>query len=304
MLRPFKHIFLIIFLSIVTFNVFSQIKSVGIPSIENFTRQDYHASTQNWATVQDKRGVMYFGNNDGLLEFDGVGWRLIQMPNTSVVRSLAVDESGNIYVGAFNEFGMLKATSNGSLEYKSLLELVPKEIKNFGDIWKIHEMRNGIIFQSFTEIFLYKNGKVEVIAQNRDFHFSFLVNEELYITERNKGLLRLKDEKLIPVKGGERFNNDIWAMVPFDETKILIGTANNGLFILENGAVSSWNTPVNDFLRQNQIYCATQVKGHFAIGTILNGLLVINKEGIAVQTAKKEEINGIIPGKGRDATQR
>lgn len=30
---------------------------------------DYNAGIQNWAIAQDERGVMYFGNNSGLLEF-------------------------------------------------------------------------------------------------------------------------------------------------------------------------------------------------------------------------------------------
>lgn len=33
---------------------------------------DYNAGIQNWAIAQDERGVMYFGNNSGLLEFDEV----------------------------------------------------------------------------------------------------------------------------------------------------------------------------------------------------------------------------------------
>ena len=41
---------------------------------------DYNAGIQNWAIAQDERGVMYFGNNSGLLEFDGSAWRLYELP--------------------------------------------------------------------------------------------------------------------------------------------------------------------------------------------------------------------------------
>jgi ligand-binding sensor domain-containing protein len=285
----FKHIIVLFLLSLFCLTVKSQVKSIGIPNIINFTKQNYNASTQNWDITQDKRGVMYFANNDGLIEFDGVNWRLMQMPNSSVVRSLVVDKSGRIYIGAFGEFGFLQATKNGQLHYVSLIEMVPEEIRNFGDIWKIHETDNGIIFQSFSEIFLYKDSKIKVIAQRRDFQFSFFVNNELYITERNKGLLKLEDEKLIPVKGGEIFKNNIWTMLPFSDTKILIGTSNHGLYILENDVIKVWNISVNDFFKQNQVFCGTIVKGYFAIGTILDGLLVIDKNGTPIQHINREK---------------
>jgi hypothetical protein len=96
---------------------FAQIKSIGIPNIVNYTKQEYSASTQNWSISEDKRGIMFFGNNDGVLEFDGVHWKLLQMPNSSVVRAITTDKKGTIYVGAFSEFGFLKASSNGKLNY-------------------------------------------------------------------------------------------------------------------------------------------------------------------------------------------
>ena len=34
------------------------------------------------------RGVMYFGNNKGVLEFDGVRWNTYPLPNRTIVRSL------------------------------------------------------------------------------------------------------------------------------------------------------------------------------------------------------------------------
>lgn len=267
----------------------TQIKSIGTPHIRNYTQREYNASTQNWAAIQDKRGILYFANNNGLLEFDGVHWRLLQMPNTSVVRSIATDKSGTIYIGAFGEFGYLKPTDNGKFQYVSLVGLVPEYVRNFGDIWKIYDTDNGVIFQSFTAIFLYKNKKISVLAQERDFHFSFYVNEELYITERKKGLLRLKDEKLIPVNGGDIFNNNIWSMLPFNDHKILIATSDHGLYVLENDQVKKWDVTVNDFLMQNQVYCATKIKDFFAIGTILNGLLILDQKGNPVQHINREK---------------
>lgn len=289
LIKKLVHKLFIIALLFISLQGIAQIKSVGIPDIVNYSRLDYSASTQNWAVTQDKRGIMFFGNNDGFLEFDGTQWRLSHMPNNSVVRAIATDKNGTIYVGAYDEFGYLEANSKGILKYISLIEKVPEDLRDFGDIWKIYETENGIIFQSFSDIFLYTKNEIEVIAQRRDFHFSFYVNNELYITERNKGLLKLKDEKLIPIKGSEIFNNNIWTMLPFSDDKILIGSTKNGLFILEDDVVKRWEIPSSEFLKQNQIYCATKVKGYFAFGTILNGLLVIDENGNSIQHINREK---------------
>ena len=67
----------------------AQVKDIGIPFIKNYTRQEYKGGPQNWGITQDDRGVLFFGNNQGLLEFDGNNWQLHPMLNMSIVRSVS-----------------------------------------------------------------------------------------------------------------------------------------------------------------------------------------------------------------------
>ena len=68
-----------------SFNSFCQHK-IGQPFIKYYTPKEYHESYQNWCVNQDKRGIMYFGNSNGILEYDGSSWRSIKTPNNSIVR--------------------------------------------------------------------------------------------------------------------------------------------------------------------------------------------------------------------------
>jgi hypothetical protein len=102
-----KNILLI--LAFFTFNFHVLAQQTGIPYITNFPPDVYKAAIQNCAIVQDKRGVIYVGNNDGVLEYDGIIWRLIKTP--SLVRSLAMDNSGRIFVGIMGDFGYLQPDS-------------------------------------------------------------------------------------------------------------------------------------------------------------------------------------------------
>ena len=45
--------------------------TIGLPEIINYSKQAYKAGTQNWDICQDKNGILYFANNEGLLSFDG-----------------------------------------------------------------------------------------------------------------------------------------------------------------------------------------------------------------------------------------
>ena len=66
----------------------------GLPLLKTFKAKDYNAGTQNWAVLQDEQGMLYVGNNMGVLEFDGVHWRSLVTPNQSLVRSLALGKDG------------------------------------------------------------------------------------------------------------------------------------------------------------------------------------------------------------------
>jgi hypothetical protein len=78
---------LLLLLSCFAINIHaSEIKSIGVPYIENYPKSVYSSGNQNWSIAKDKNGVMYFGNAEGLLTFDGRYWQKYQMPNRQIVR--------------------------------------------------------------------------------------------------------------------------------------------------------------------------------------------------------------------------
>lgn len=78
-----------------------------MPLIQHFGQKDYKAHLQNYCAIQDKRGMLYIGNDGGLLEFDGRNWKLIKTKNKSGIRCLAIDTLGIIFGDANDEFGYL-----------------------------------------------------------------------------------------------------------------------------------------------------------------------------------------------------
>ena len=100
----FKASFVILFLPVIV--IAQPTGEKGLPFITNYLPKTYKALPQTWCIIEDDRGIMYFGIQNYMLEYDGVKWRKLTIPGVSsspVVRSMAKFKDGTIYYGAFGD---------------------------------------------------------------------------------------------------------------------------------------------------------------------------------------------------------
>lgn len=282
-------IILLIHAILVSETAYSQIKTVGIPFIRNYPRNVYNAGTQNWAITEDNRGIVYFGNNNGILEYDGNTWQIYEIPNHSIIRSLICDKNGTIYAGAFNEFGYLYPDKRGRLQYHSLIPKVPQQYRLFDEIWRMYIMEEGIMLHSFYAVFFVKDTTVTVVKYNDFFGYSGAWNNTLYIHRPGKGLYEINlHGKDTLVNNGEIFKDKTITVILPWKNSFLVGTNNEGIFISENNKFKTWDNPVNSFLKENEIFTGIALdNGLFAIGTVQNGLVIVDQEGNLLQHISK-----------------
>ncbi|MDZ7266971.1 MAG: ATP-binding protein [candidate division KSB1 bacterium] len=266
-------------------------KEFGIPFFRYYSARESGGGVQNWSVAQDPRGVMYFANNAGVLEYDGVAWRLIPIPNSSAARALAVDADGTLYVGAQGELGYLAPDRNGGgMTYVSLRDSIPAEYRDFGDIAKCYATSAGIYFQALDRLFFWpRAGRLRVWKPALPFHLSFLVHDRLYIRQPEVGLLQLVGDSLQLAPAGERFAAlRIYFMAPAGGNAILIGTREQGLFWYDSRSARPFPTAIDDFLTENQIYHGEVLSnGDFALGTLRDGVAIINRQGELQQLLNK-----------------
>ncbi len=266
-----------------------EINNLGIPYIKNYSSEEFHASDQNWAIYQAHSGIMYFGNTLGILEFDGMSWRLIRLPNNSAVRSITEGNDGRIYVGGSNELGYLDSDPAGKTIFKSLLNLIPAESGNFADVWDIYKLNNETVFRTYKFLFIIKNGKFSAIRAQSRFRSAGLVRGVLFVLDNGK-TFTLQEDKLIPYETANLQIGLRTLILPFDKDKILFATRENGLFIQNQNEIIPWKTSVDEFLRKYLIYSALQIdSNYYAIGTWLNGVIIIDKYGKPIQYLNKEK---------------
>ncbi|HGY56611.1 MAG TPA: response regulator [Caldithrix abyssi] len=273
----------------------------GLPLIRNYLPNEYGADDQNWAIIQDKRGIMYFGNNYGVLEYDGASWRLIPIPN-EVVRSLAIDSDGCIYVGGHNEIGYLQPDSLGRLVYHSWVQQIPETERQFGHVWKALVHDNQIYFQSYSHIFririhLQENGaprisSIKIWRPETNFHLSFLVNGRYYVMQQNRGLFSIEGDRLQLVPDGDRLNRStVFLMQPWSvktnpdkatgNELILVYVKPSGFFLYDGKTFTPFKTETDVYLKKNILYMNSTFlpDGTLALGTIHGGLLLMNRNG-------------------------
>ena len=256
----------------------------GKPNVVNFHRSDYQAASKNWSISQDGQGVTYFGNDNGLLEFDGVRWRLYKLSDNTVIRAVAVACDGLIFTGGYEEFGYWEREMSGGLAYHSLSEEFKDSFQN-DEFWKIWVDGSLVFFQSFTKIYVYDRQAVKKFNPGNNILFLLKVRDEYWLQAMGGALYRMtKDGTFDEIDGSRRFaNTEIRVILPYGEKDYLIGTSTQGIFIYDGFVFKPWEV---DFSRHVVPYELNNgilgSNGHYYFGTILNGLYEVNAHGRVV----------------------
>ena len=251
----------------------------GLPLLKNYKPKEYNAGTQNWAIVQDQRGILYVGNNVGVLEFDGVKWQTIQTLNQSVVRSLAVGPDGRIFVGAKGDLGYIDPAI--SQNFVSWTDRIPEQYRDFADIRQTFVTADGVLFVSRRDVFLMNEQQVRTWRSDSTFGKAFQIGEKILIVDAKLGLLQLTADKLQPVVGAAALNRKhIFVVEDWGDGKLLIGCRSGGFFLLDGQTLSPFPTDIDSRLDQAQLYNSKKLRnGLLAIATVRDGVFLLNEQG-------------------------
>lgn len=255
----------------------------GIPCIINYSSEDFNAIEQNWTVLQDRRGVMYFGNTNGILTFNGNSWQTIYPSRyMGIVRSLAINQKGIIYAGSINSFGYLASTKDGTIAYHTLNHLVPQGRESFNDIWHIACQGEFVFFMARQTIFIFRNNVLfKVLDAQKKFTFITRINGKIYIHDSGSGLQVWENGVMHPLSGEKFFRDqNLVFLLPFENNSLLIGTMGHGIFLFQHGKVTSWGPFSSNKNLALNISCGIELFDHtFAVGTTQSGLFFLNRNG-------------------------
>jgi DNA-binding CsgD family transcriptional regulator len=278
-MQVFKGIRLLI---ILTVWVVSGLESQEMMKIRNFTPEDYHFQAQNWAITQGRDGWMYVANNGGLMVFDGARWVHHFLPDKQTLRTVAADAGGRVYGGGFASFGYWEAGADGGPVYVDLSKNVAAAFLAKEEIWHTLVLKDQVLFQSFSTFYRYDGKSVQVLNPPGAIMFVQPLGDRLFFQVIDRGLFELlPDGSFRFVAGSEVLEKRIVQfMIPDGGSGFWVGTTDDGIWCYDGYGFSPWKNPLNQTFKRFQLNKALRLQdGGVAVGTILNGLYLLDRSG-------------------------
>lgn len=260
----------------------------GRPKVRYYGRRDFKGDAQFWTATEDSLGIMYFGNNDGTLIFDGTSWESLALPNNSSTRSLHYASDGHVYAGGFGQFGRITQDAYGNWHFESLTELLPTSDRNFDNVWSIHEHQGYILFRTYSKLFALKNGKITIIP-----------NEYIYFSTSLFGNYYLADKSGLKTLDLEGFDFDLLftseQIGKSEIGSILSGSTNGELLVITkegmafrymDGKLSPPTNLISDHSQYQIIDGLKSQSGTYLFGTLHDQILAYDEDLKVVRSGK------------------
>lgn len=273
----------------------------GVLPIYNYSPKDYNALPQNWAIIQDSRGIIYIANNQGLLEFNGnltsgAAWKLFKVDNTTNIRAIDIDKYGYIHIGANNEFGYFSpdTLNKGKFIYHNLKKKLKKNF-DFRDVWYVVAVDNEVYYATNDgEIFYWNRENIDVIKLNQKIRHLFKMDDRVFVSADSVGIAELKSGEITKIRGGEKILVEKDGELKSDFSAFMQVSSNQGLFIshsdylkrisLENNSIkiTKFKTELDKVFENNSPSKIVKInENKFAVSCKLNGggIFIINDKG-------------------------
>ncbi|GLB54162.1 hypothetical protein NBRC110019_32030 [Neptunitalea chrysea] len=251
------------------------------PNVKHFSRKDFNSDAQFWSATEDDFGNIYFGNNDGILIYDGTRWNRVNLPNYSSVRSLVKSIDGKIYAGGYNELGIVETDAYGKYSFLSLKDSLKIEDFNFENVWQSNAIGEYLIFRTFKKLFVLHKNKLTQIPASNIFLKGFVTNNTYYVLDSNEGIfeLNLTTGNLIKHLDTTQYNNTsiINIRKPKNSNVLELITENGTLITYNLSTKSTINTTLLFDKPVSKIISYTQLNDkNYLLGTLRDGAFKVS----------------------------
>lgn len=241
------------------------------------------AGTQAFAIAEDRRGVLFFGNIGGVVEFDGVWWRLIELRNDSPAFVLASVPDGRIAVGGMDEIGFLETDATGATRYRSLIPALPEGSRETGESLYVFASSDGMVFITTKYVIVWRAAGIQIIRQLDDTILPprcFLVNGVVWMAFPD-GLWRINANTTERVPGGETFKDRrVRLILPWSNGRYLVAVRDEGLQLFDGTASHPFAPAVSELANRFVVMTGVRLAdGRYAIVTLQGGVIVMTPDG-------------------------
>jgi len=258
--------------------------------LSHFSPSDERIDYLTFGMAQDSKGVIYFANKNGVLEFDGRNWKLV---GTSGPVFTITTSGQDVFLGGLNGFGKIAIGPDNTQSHQLLSQNQPEAKQIFSSL----SINGKVYFANSHVVYVVSpvSGVVESVIKAKapeEFAGLLEVTGSVYV-KSTSGLLKIEGNKLIP-------SNFPWPdnmTIEFSATSptshvTLLSVSGGRLFLASTNGLKEINVADKDFLVHNIPIAANWVTDELvAIGTLRGGIIFINP-----QTGVTQEVTNFYTG--------
>lgn len=270
-----KNISAILVLIFVVSKAFCQNFETGVPGFKNFSPRNYGQESQNFSVVQNKEGIMYFGNANGIMEFDNSSWRLVKVPGKPM---LTINSNNEVYYGGYNQIGKI-VYENGHLLTK-LLNL--GEHDKFGQVTQIIAIDNDLYVVSSKQLFYFHRDSLQSVKTFQSNVKIFKFNEKILCNIQEKGLSYCQNGDFVKFEDSELFENmTICDIIALNSKEFLVrDQKSESFFKYSDGTITEFKTEADDFIQANTYSVGLALDNkRMVFGTEHGGIVCVDEKG-------------------------
>jgi ligand-binding sensor domain-containing protein len=261
----------------------------GLPLFDSFSPRDYRGHSQVWNAVEDAAGLLYFGNLNQVIVYDGARWSRLPVPGATFVRGLAIDADDTLWLGGVDELGYAQTDATGARHFVSLKEKLPAEARAFGDIWRIAVTPSGILLQSAAWLLRWDPRRQSFVTFRLPPNSRWTlacVGGEIWLSSIREDWFRVRDEGSalhldpLPVPPGLTGSRALHAVAASNPGEYLIATDKHGLWRWDGRTYTAFPTAIDADLRSAAVYAMCGLPdGRLVITSLLGGVWIIDSSG-------------------------
>ncbi len=274
--------YLQIFFIFLSGSLFAQFEEAGFPFIQNFPPKVYGYESQNFSVVQNNQGIYFISNVSGILQYDGIHWKLIPVQG---IPKLISDDKGIVYAGVYKDFGMIAQDEKNNYFFKSLIGS-QKLKEQISDISELVNYKNEVLFVgNYSYLYAYNGKGIRVVDSTSNLLELYKVNDKLFVFKEPGGLFQYANGNMILWLSSKSLQNKIIDIIIPYYDKFLIKFRNEKSFYLlsKAGEITPFPNEVENYLDEHQFstYIMTP-DSIYVFGTRRGGVIGMDVKGKAL----------------------
>ncbi|AVP96098.1 hypothetical protein C7S18_02315 [Ahniella affigens] len=156
------------------------------------------------ALAQSPNGLIYLGDDAGLIEFDGQDWRRVPVTQNRPITVIGVTRDGRLVLGG-SEYLIVLSDPNRPQEALNLSTRFPTEFDGAGEFWEFAEDDERWCVRSMAVLVCQAGAQFEFFRPQRSYGRLFQGQNQILLQVDGQGLARVGARGPELIKGGAGF---------------------------------------------------------------------------------------------------